>query len=268
MQMFDSLMDFVEDLMRKSHIKILLVFLLVTSLSSAQLNETLKSKKLIITSSLFDYLPNKLNAGTRNVGVEIYLGNRKSVGISMGSIHSYGPSGGLFQISSVSTRGMKFQAEVKHYLNKRKIFEPAILIFWPHILQYKTRELQNTGYYTAINITYQNTKTERGETVLDYVDNIPFPNSAHYKQTIYTVDRSCYALTIKFGYQCVKKYGLTVDYALGLGAQYISSNSKNRLGSERGWPGSENDIPWKKLFDNGAGIYPAFNYQLKLGWAF
>lgn len=236
--------------------------------SYSQNSDSLKIKRVTVTTSVLDYFPNKLNAGNFNLGTEIYLKSRKSIGVNFGLIRSYGPASGWLQIASVNTRGMKIQLEGKHYLNKRKIFQPAILLFWPHIFQYKTQELQNAGYYVAANITYQNTLTDRQETVIDYIDNIPFPNTSHYKQNIYTVDRTVYSANIKFGYQCIKKYGLTVDYAVGIGAQYISSSSKNRIGTDKSWPNSENDFPWEKLFDHGDGIYPNFIYQLKFGWAF
>jgi len=230
--------------------------------------DSLKSKNITITTSLFDYFPNKLNTGIFNLEAELYLKNKKSIAVNVGFIRSYGPSGSWLQISSLYTQGMKIQVEGKFYLNKRKIFQPAILLFWPHIFQYQTKELENTGYYMATNVVYQNTKTDRQETIIDNIDNNPFPNSYHYKKNNYTVNRNVYGLNVKIGYQCIKRYRLTVDYAVGLGIQYISSNSKNRVGTDQSWPNSENDFPWKKLFDNGASIVPNFIYQLKLGWAF
>jgi hypothetical protein len=243
-----------------STISILLVF---SALINAQSNDSLKFKRVTVTTSLFDYIPNKLNASNYNIGTEIYLKNKKSIGINIGLIKSNGPAEEILQISSLNTQGIKIQLEGKHYFNKRKIVEPAILLFWLHIFQYKTQNVQNAGYYLATNISYQNTKTDREENVIDYIDDNPFPNSQHYKNNIYMVNRNVFALNIKFGYQCIKQYGLTIDYAIGLGAQYISSSSTNRIE-----PNSDMDFPWKKMFDSGVGIYPSFIYQLKLGWAF
>lgn len=235
----------------------------LSSTSFSQSKDSLSFKRIAITTSLFDYVPMALNASTINIGTEIYLKNRRSIGLNLGYISSYGTSGGYLQVSALSTKGIKVQVEGKQYLNRRKIFQPAIFLFWPHIFQFKSQNLQNTGYYVAANVSYQNTKTKREETVVDYIDDLPYPNHTHYKTNIYTVDRNVYALNVKFGYNCIKKCGFTVDYAVGLGAQYISSSSKNRMGTN-----SDLDVYGKKLFDHGDGIYPGFIYQVKLGWAF
>jgi hypothetical protein len=236
-------------------------------LTYSQTPDTIKLKRVIITTSLLDYFPTlRLNTGNFNIGSEIYIKNRKSFCVNFGIIKSYGQSSGLISINSQSTQGMKIQVEARHYLNRRKIFEPAIFLFWPHIFQYKSQTLQNTGYYVAIHSSYQWTATDREETVIDYIDNNPFPNTAHYRQNIYTVDRNVYGLNLKFGYQCIKKYGLTIDYGVGLGVQYISSSSKNRIGNDFSWPNSERDHG-NKLFDKGTGIAPNFLYQVRLGWA-
>lgn len=186
--------------------------------------------------------------------------------MNVGMIRSYGPSNGMLSINSEKTQGMKIQVEGRYYLNKHKIFEPALFLFWPHIFQYKSQTLQNTGYYLAVHSHYQLTTTDRQETIVDYIDNNPFPNTSHYKQNMYTVDRTVYALHLKFGYQCIKKVGLTINYGVGLGIQYISSSSKNRLGNDFSWPNSERDYG-NKLFDKGTGIAPSFVYHVRLGWA-
>lgn len=243
----------------------LLTLFILTAFSAqayAQPADSLKAKRIIITTSVLEYLPTfKLNTGTFNIGTEIYLKNRKSVYASFGLIKSYGQSGGWFSVSSRRTQGLKIQVEGRHYFNRHKIVEPAILLFWPHIFQYKSQALPNTGYYFAVHSSCQWTATDRQETVVDYIDNNPFPNSTHYKQNIYTVERNVYGLNLKFGYQCIKKCGLTVDYSVGLGGQYISSSSGNKLGTNK-----DNDIPWKKLFDSGTGFYPDIIYQVRLGW--
>lgn len=228
----------------------------------AQTADSLKAKRIIITTSVFEYFPTiKLNTGTFNIGTEIYLKNRKSVYANFGLIKSYGQSSGWFGISSQNTQGLKIQVEGRHYLNRHKIVEPAILLFWPHIFQFKSQTLPNTGYYFAVQSIYQWTATDRQETVVDFIDNNPLPNSTHYKQNRYTVNRTVYGIGMKFGYQCIKKCGLTVDYSVGLGGQYISSSSSNKLGTN-----INNDIPWKKLFDSGTGFYPDLIYQVRLGW--
>lgn len=230
------------------------VMIFTNSIAYSQHQDSLPFKKVTLNTSLTDYFPDRVNAGNLNMGTEIYLRNRKSVALQFGLIRSYGPSGGFLQLTSLSTQGVRMQVEGKHYFSKRKIVEPAILLFWPHIFQYKTQELQNTGYYIATSILYQHTRTDRQETIADHPG-------------IYTVNRDACAAGIKLGYHCIKSYGLSIDYAIGIGIQYISSTSGNKQATEQGWPYSEKDIPWKKLFDSGAGIYPHFIYKVKLGWS-
>lgn len=237
------------------------------ALTYAQDSNSIAFKRVTITTTVTDYLPTlQLNTANINIGTEIYLRNRKSLFFNVGFVKSYGPSRGLFTTNSENTTGFKGQIEGRHYLNKRKLYEPAMLLFWPLIFQYNTQELENTGYYVAMHSSFQATITNRQETVVDYVDNEPWPNTSHYKQNIYLVDRNVLALNIKFGYQCIKKSGLTVDYAVGLGGQYISSNSTNRQGTDTDYPNSEKDIGGK-LFDKGAIFYPNIVYQVRLGWS-
>lgn len=219
-------------------------------------NDSLLYKHLNITTTLTDYLLfSNINIYSINLGSEFYLKNRKSLSANFGLINSYGPSGGsLFSLSSIKTQGMKFQIEVRHYFKKFKLFKPAIMLFWLHIFQYKSQMLQNSGYYFSIHSSYQYTETDR-------------ENYNYSPKNIYTVNRSVYALNIKFGYNCIKKYGLTLDYAIGLGAKYINSNSSN-TGTNSSWPNNEKDIPWNKLFNSGSGFYPNIIYQFKIGWAF
>ena len=241
------------------------IIVLLATLSSftySQKSDTIKAKRVIITTSLYDYLlPFRLNAYTINIGSEVYLKNGKSVFLNIGLIRPNGPPGGWFDIDALSTKGIKVQIEGKHFLNKHKIFEPAILGFWPHIFQYKSQALQNTGYYVAAHSYYQFTKTYRPETI---EDSTPFPNT-HYSKNIYTVDRNVIGLNFVIGYQCVKKCGFTIDCATGLGLQYISSSSNNKLGSNSDYPENEKDFG-KKLFDTGAAFAPNYVIQFRIGW--
>jgi hypothetical protein len=77
-----------------------------------------------------------------------------------------------------------------------------------------------------------------------------------------------YAAHLKLSYQCIRKSGLAVDFAVEFGLQYISSFSVNRRGDESSFVSSPYEIYWLKLFDTGAGLYPSVMYQFKLGWAF
>ena len=249
-----------------------LAVLILTALPVSTYSQTPDSvyvKHVVITTSLIDYLPTiNLNTGNFNIGTEIYLKQRNFLYTNIGVIKSYGPSSGYFSISAQSTQGLKMQVEGRHYLNLHKIVEPTIFLFWPHIFQFNTQTLHNTGYYVAVNSSYQWTATDRQETVLDYISNTPFPNFEHRKQNIYTVNRNVVGLNMVFGYQCILNGGLTVDYAVGLGGRLISSRSKNRMGDDSDWPNSQQDFLSYKLFDKGTSFAPSFVYQFRLGWAF
>lgn len=238
------------------------------SLSSfSQTADSLHFSRVIISTSALEYIPSlKLNTGNFNIGSEIFLKKNKSVYINAGVVKSYGPARGYFSIPSQNTKGYRIQFEGRHYLNKHRIFEPAVLLFWPHIFQYKSRALPNTGYYIALHSSFQFTTTERDETVIDYIDDKPYLNSIHYKQNVYSVDREVYGLSIKVGYQCVKRCGLTIDYSVGLGGIFISSNSRNRLGADTFDLSTNEDYPSKKLFDEGTGFAPNIVYQVRIGW--
>ena len=247
-----------------------IIFLTVfTSLTYSQDNDSITLKRMTITTILTDYLPSlQLNTANINLGTEICLKNRKSLTFNLGMIKSYGSSGKeLYQLDTKNTLGIKAQIEGRYYLNIHKLFEPAILLFWPHIFQFKSQEFENTGYYVAIHSSYQFTTTDRQETVIDYIDDYPFSGSNHYKTNTYIIDRNLVTLNVKFGYKCIKKSGLTIDYAIGLGGQYISSSSTNRLGTDINYPNSEKEFGGK-LFDKGAAFYPNIVYQVKLGWCF
>lgn len=241
--------------------KILIIFSLTlfSKFVFSQQSDTLNFNRITFTCSLLEHLPT-INAFNYNIGTEIYLKNRNSVTANFGLIRSTGHSGADFiTVYSIKTQGYKINLEGRHYLNKHKLFEPAILLFWPHIFQYKSQRLLNSGYYIAIHSSFQQTATNREG------DNY---NQLNNPDDFYTVNRYVYSLNLKLGYNCVKKCGFTFDYAIGLGGKYISSNSINRIGKDDGWPKNEKDIPWNKLFDNGAGFFPNFIYQIKVGWSF
>ena len=245
---------------------ITLILVTIYNVALSQNRDSLGVKKFILTTSVLEYIPGQLNTGNFNIGSEFYLKKRKAVYINLGIIKSYGPVEpqwlNLFNIPSINTIGFRFQAEGKYYLNKHKIFQPAILLFWPHILQFKSQELQNTGYYVAFHSSYQFTNTERKETVIDFIDDTQTHPIYHYKQNIYSIDRNALQLHLKIGYQSIKKYGLVVDYAVGFGIEYIYSSANNKFGDN----GTYEFFP-KKLFDSGDGFFPSFVYQVRIGWA-
>lgn len=231
--------------------------------------DSLRPRFLVLSTSTFEYFPSMvLSTYNVNLGTELRLRNRWAIYSNFGILRTAESGGGLITIEAKETQGYKLQLEGKRYLNRHRIIEPAILVFWPHILQYESRKLENTGYYVAANTSLQVTRSVRSQTVLDYFDNNPFPNSAHYKDIVYVVERRAYGLNLRIGYQCVKACGLTIDYAVGLGAQFISSTTSNPLRDETVWPAMQTEFPWGKLFDRGAGLYPKLAYQLRLGWQF
>ncbi len=234
--------------MQNRKILLTIVILLGTHfVNCAQQIDAVNMRKLVITTSALEYLPIRLNAGNFNLGAEMYIANNYSVYANAGVIQSYGSSGGNWlQLSAQSTSGFKLQFEGRRYLNRHKIFDPAVLLFWPHIFQYKSQSLENTGYYISLHSAYQQTSTSRTETQNDYM-----------------VERSAIGMHVIIGYQSIKIYGLVIDYSVGLGGQYISSNSKDKLGSN-----TDNDWPWNKNYDEGSGIFPSFVYQVRIGWGF
>jgi hypothetical protein len=225
------------------------------SLSYAQQADTLLLKKIVINTSALEYIPDRLNAGNFNLGAEMFVANNKTIYANVGILQSYGQSDrNWFQLSSQGTTGFKIQLEGRHYLNRHKIFDPVVLLFWPHVFQYKSQSLKNSGYYFALHWAFQHTNTKRVETIPGLSTGYPFPDyDSHSIQNGYTVKRSATRMHVKFGYQSIKSYGLVIDYSVGLGGQYISSSSKDKLGSN-----NDKDWPWNKNYDEGSGIYPSF----------
>jgi hypothetical protein len=250
-----------------------LVIILIFGKNSISFSQDLKIdslvvKRVIFSSSLLEYFPNKFNAGNLNFGAEIYLGNRKSILMNFGYLNSYGSSNGVMQVTAISTSGFRLQLEGKHFLNKRKLFEPAIFVFWPHIFQYNSKNYQNSGYYLSTNLFYQKTLTFNEETVLDYIDDQPYPGTSHYKINEYKTYRKLIGLNFKIGYHCIKKSGFIVDYSIGFGGKYMKYDTQNRKSDDSNWVDSELESAWIKFPNSKSGIFPTVSYQLKLGWSF
>ncbi len=232
---------------------------------NAQSTDSLSApKKLIINTSVLDYIGfNRLNTRCYNVGVEFYIKNRNSVYANIGSIYSDG-SEGFFQINTKKTTGYRIQLERKHFIGKRKMEEPAILLFWPHILQYNSKASLNTGYYYSFGGSFQTTTTERNGYRIE-TGGITKTSSLVDKD--YTVDRISAALNIKFGYQCIKKSGLVVDFCVGVGLNNVNTKANYPLEDSEVTP-NRNDFLWfsRQPFDAQNGISPTILYQLKFGF--
>lgn len=238
------------------------------NISYSQIKDSLKIQSLNITTTICDYYSMiGTNAYNFNLGSEIYIKNRNSLALNFGLIKSFEPSKGIFSIYSLKTKGFKFQTEYKHYFGKHQLFQPAIILFWPHILQYHTKKMENSGYYYSFQMAFQQTSTKRDESIFDYINDWPYPNTSYYKNNFYTVERTVYRMNLKIGYQCVKINGLTIDYAIGLGVKYLDSFTKNQINKSESWPQNEKDlIIGHKLFEKGHGFYPDVVHQFKIGF--
>lgn len=247
----------------------LIVFFLFWSIISfSQATDSLREKKISITTSVFDYASVLFfNAINYNIEIAKSMENRKAIHINLGYINSFKPviREGFVNFAiptSLDTKGYRIQLEGRHYLNKHKLFEPSIVLFWLKLFQYHSIVQDNTGYYIAFQSKYQFTATEREERVVDYIVEQPYLQT-FYKQNDYTVSRNVLGGYFKIGYNAIKKSGFTVDHAIGIGAAYISSSSENKKGNN-----NDTDFPYDKSFDNGSGLHFDFAYSFKIGWSF
>lgn len=217
-------------------------------------------RRIVPTISVLEYIPEpKLGTINCNAGTEIYMDDRSAFWVNAGYITTVMNPAGYFAVASERTTGFRVQVETRRYLNRHSVCEPAMLLFWPHILQYHTEVLQNSGFYFSPHCSFQLTNTTRT------ADRSYFQLAGTGEQT-YHVYRKVFVLAAVIGYQCVKAGGFTVDYSVGLGAQMIESQSDPIVPPTDG-AHETNDLPWKKPFDRGAGIFPKFLYNLRLGWA-
>ena len=250
---------------------VLIIFVLLgaSNFTFAQSNDSLKTKKISITTSVFDY-PFALffNAYNYNLEISTIVKNRNTLHLGLGYINSFKPitNDDFLKVgipTSISTKGYRVHLEGRHYLNKHKLFNLSTLFFWLNVFQYNSLKQNNTGYYVAFQNKYQYTKTKREEDIIDFISQGLFSETKHYKQNIYTVSRNTIGGYLKFGYNAIKKSGFTVDHAIGFGATYVSSSSKNKQGND-----ISKDFPYNKSFDNGSGIYFDLAYSFKIGWSF
>ncbi len=206
--------------------------------------------RLPITTTISDYINSpRLNTYNINLGAEFYLSSRKSLAVNLGLIRPYGPSGDiLFGISAESTSGYKLQLEMRHYFNKGSTNF-------------------NSGFYLAAHGFFQNTATIRDEFVGIPIENQPWYRSSFTYWNFYIVNRNVSALILKSGFQFIYNSGVTFGVAGGLGVQYISSSSTNRINSDMSYPHSQTDHG-NKLFDHGHGFFPRVICQVSLGYSY
>jgi hypothetical protein len=254
--------------MKKSKFKFYFILFVLPSalLRKAAAQDSLSFKKIAISTSLLEYFPNpKLYTINCNIGAEVYIKNGYSIFLGGGVLLPAGSPVSYIGIPSEQSKGYKFRLEGRRYLKRKKEVEPAMLIFWPHVFQYHNVPYQNSGLYTGLSSSFQFTETERKESVQTEVS--PAGNPV-YKDNVYFVNRNQLAMNLMLGFQCIKKSGFFVDYAVGLGIQLVSSSSSNRIGGDQNYPNSSLDWPMDKYFDYGTGIGPNLLYQVRLGYAF
>lgn len=228
--------------------------------------DSLKAKKVTINCSVLEVFPTLLlYTSNFNLGTEIYLKKGNSVYLNGGFITSHGKSSGYIGIYALETKGFKIQAEAKHYLGKHKVVQPAMLLFWPHIFQFHSQKLANTGFYVSTHCFFQSTETLREQS---FAYDAYGPNKPRVLvDNRYVVSRRVGGLHLKFGYHCIKPSGVSIDYAVGAGAQIINSESggKSSLGSV--WSETQTEFGGK-LFDSGFAIAPSFVYHLRIGFGY
>lgn len=254
--------------MKTKSISILLMFIFLYGKGFAQVraNDSVLIKTRILSTSLFNYIPNQFNAGKANLSYELTTQGMNSLKLTGGYIYSYGfPNTSYVQIKSENCSGISVEIERKHYLKRKKLIQPLNLILWPQLFQFHAADSSISGYYFSTSFSTQFARIKMKDDFVDYIDDIPYPNAIHYTTVRYDVDRIAYAFNVKIGYNCIKSNRFTVDYALGLGVQFISSI--NNLNPKY----TPNDIKEQvnfntRMFNGSSGLFPSFVYQLNIGF--
>ena len=199
----------------------------------------------------------QINGISNSIHAEYYLGNRKSIALSIGNVVCLKPTENveILVLSAIeSANGIKIQTEFRKYLNRTKRILPAYL-FLPHILQFKSMANDNNGYYIAGNLFHLNAQINKRQ-------------SLYNTNSLYQVNRNATGVGFKIGYMCQYKFGLTLDLSFGFGVQYISSSHENRLINENTSPARDREGGSDKLVDTGNKIWFYPSQLFKLGWAF
>jgi len=223
-----------------------LILLSIQIMSGFSNNDSINSRRFRISTSVFEFIPSlNLNSINYNLGAEMNMKNNFSFCFNLGIIKSQGSPSGWLSISSKNTQGFKIQIEGRKYFSNKLL----------------KNKKSNQGFYTALYTGFQSTKTNRDESIISSISNVPLPNTAYYVTNNYSVQRDVYRLLYKVGFLYLNVKGITLDNSIGAGAQYINSFSKNKMGND-----NTPDIPWNKPFDSGRGVFPSLIYQLKIGF--
>jgi len=239
---------------------ILFALIILSNILIYSQDTTQKTKKFNIGVSIMEdpgILAWQINGISNSLHAEYYLGNRRSIALSVGNIISLKSTENveLIAISSLeSANGIKIQAEYRKYLNRTKRILPAYLLL-PHLLQFNSMTNENNGYYISGSIFLLNTELNRRQ-------------SFNNVESLYQVHRIATGTGFKIGYMCQYKFGLTLDLSFGFGIQYISSSNENRLIDENTFPAWENESISNKLIDSGSKIGLYLTQLFKLGWSF
>jgi len=241
--------------------KAILFVLIILSNTLIYSQDTIqKTKKFNIGISIIedpDLLAWQINGISNSLHAEYYLGNKRSIALSIGNIICLKPTENverMFISSLESANGIKMQAEYRKYLNRTKRILPAYLLL-PHLLQFNSMTNDNNGYYISGSIFHLNAELNRRQNF----NNV---------ESLYQVHRNATGTAFKIGYMCQYKFGLTLDLSFGFGVQYVSSSNENRLIDESIFPANETEYISNKLIDNGSKILLYPSQLFKLGWSF
>ena len=230
---------------------------------SAQHSDSLPLKRYNLGISILDdpaLFTWQINGMTNCLHFEWYTEDRVSICFSLGYVRSLKPTPDLnaFGISAVeSANGFKYQTEYRKYLNRTKRFIPAY-IFLPHLLQFRSVSGPNTGYYAGLSTMIHYTVLNRRQSI---------PNEPLVPE-VYKVDRSAAGISLKVGYMCQYKCGLTLDLNFGFGVQYINSTYRNRFIDPFSPQALERENGADKPVDLGRKGTGYFSSMFKIGWAF
>jgi len=111
------------------------------------------------------------------------------------------------------------------------------------------REDPFRGFHIGPQLAYQYTRSEMPET---YDQGVP---------NTYEVYRNMFTAHAMAGYQINILGRLYFDPALGFGLRYISSRNENKKGSDPG----QQEFPYDKDYESGAGWFPSIDISIKIG---
>jgi hypothetical protein len=227
--------------MRRTAFSFLIIFLSINFLN-AQEESSVEKVRFSVTTSVFETAPAivGLPISIFNLGTDVSINQNYSIAINAGYV--YGVGGSMINFTTDKDNGFRVQGELRRYLNTIKMWEPGVLLFPPHILQYETVNKWNAGYYTGWLTDYQYTESK-------------YFSGNHFK-----VYRHAAKLHAIFGYQCFKSYHVVVDFSVGVGIQYIYSESPQRT------PGFSESGPWGQQFHDESGLFPSIGYKLRVGF--